>query len=133
MQSTCPVCQASFTNIARPKTYCSVDCQSKAANDCGSTGFVDLHRCVAGRMNKAASTRREDAVANDRPPLGYAVKIAGEWIGRRRDRRSGVVIWQSLRFGSVEEAKAAVEASLRPVEVEAAANMNLPQPLAMAA
>jgi hypothetical protein len=179
---TCPVCKSSFAATARPKLYCSADCQSKAANartnarrrpteavktprpaltlirsedpsvgqplprpecvlkplevewlDCGSVGFDDLHRLVAGKMNKSASTRREDAVGNDRPPLGYAVKLAGDWVGRQRDRRTGAVIWQSPRFGSVEEAKRAVEARLLPVEVEAAANMNHPEPLALAA
>ena len=48
--------------------------------DCGSPGFDDLHRLVAGRLNKTASTRREDALGNDLLLLGYAVKIAGEWI-----------------------------------------------------
>ena len=39
----------------------------------------------------------------------------------------------ALRIGWDREAKAAVEASLRPVEVEAAANMNHPEPMLLAA
>jgi hypothetical protein len=171
---TCPACKSSFASTARPKVYCSTDCQTKAANartnarrapssamktprpaltlvhsedpstallpldvewlDCGSAGFDDLHRLVAGKLNKSASTRREEAVGNDRPPLGYAVRLDGEWIGRQRDRRTGAAIWTSPRFGSVEEAKLAVEARLQPALVEAAANLNRqPEPMAIAA
>ena len=77
-------------------------------------------------MNKAASTRREDAIGNDRPPLGHVVKIAGEWLGRIRDPRSGAVAWQSPRFGSVEEAKLGVEGHLSPEGVATAANLDRP-------
>jgi hypothetical protein len=155
MQTTCPVCQSSFTNTARPKTYCSVDCQSKAANartnarrrlteavktprpsltlvhcEDPSTGqparcpttvldaewlecWPDLHRAVAGRMNKtkgSESVYREDAAGNDRHPLAHAVMIDGEWIGRVH--RKGAVVWASERLGSLEAAKIAVERHL---------------------
>jgi hypothetical protein len=75
--------------------------------------WEDLHRCVAGRLNKtkgSESVRREDAIGNDRQPLGHAVMIDGEWIGKVR--RRGVVAWTSDRPGSVEEAKRAVEREL---------------------
>jgi hypothetical protein len=71
--------------------------------------WPDLHRAVAGRMNKAVSTRREDAIGNDRQPIGHAVMLDGEWVGRVR--RKGAV-WASPRFGSVAEAKTAVERHL---------------------
>jgi hypothetical protein len=75
--------------------------------------FHDLHRCVAGRLNKTKageSIHREDAAGNDRQPLGHAVMLGGEWVGRVR--RKGAVVWASPRFGSVAEAKIAVERHL---------------------
>jgi hypothetical protein len=100
--------------------------------------FHDLERCVAGRQNPAPkdgkSTPREFAVGMDRPPLGHAVMIDGEWIGKVRSR--GAVVWQSPRLGSLEAAKVAVENQLRgrPEIVSAAANLNRqPAPLAIAA
>ena len=74
------------------------------------------------------------AVGMDRPPLGHAVMIDGEWIGKVRSR--GAVVWQSPRLGSLEAAKVAVENQLRgrPEIVSAAANLNRqPAPLAIAA
>jgi hypothetical protein len=87
------------------------------------------HRCVAGRMNPAGRpVFREFAIGMDRPPLGHVV-------GRQRDRRSGAATWQSPRFGSVEEAKSAVEAHLAnlPAMVADAANLNRPEPMTLAA
>ena len=76
---------------------------------------------------------RNDCVAADRPPLGHVILVDGEWVGRQRDRRTGSVVWVSDRLGSLEAAKAAVETHLSPELVSAAANMNRPEPLALAA
>jgi hypothetical protein len=186
MQSTCPVCQSSFTNTTRPKTYCSVDCQSKAANtrtnarrrpaeavktprpaltlvhcedpstgqpppradgilkpleiewfDCSSTRYDQpLHRAVAGRMNRTRgsdSILRSEAIGNDRPPIGHVLLVDGEFVGRVRS--GGAVIWSSARQPSLEAAKSAVENHLAGhAEIVAdAANLNRPQPMALAA
>jgi hypothetical protein len=96
--------------------------------------WPDLHRLVAGRMNRTRgsdSILRSEAVGNDRPPLGHALMLEGEWVGKVR--RNGAVVWVSERFGSLDQAKLAVENHLSPVEVEAAANLNRPSPLALAA
>jgi hypothetical protein len=85
------------------------------------------------RTRGSDSILRSEALGNDRPPLGHAVMIDGEWIGRVRDR--GVVIWSSTRQPSLEAAKLSVETQLsgRPEIVATAANMNRPQPMALAA
>jgi hypothetical protein len=93
--------------------------------------WPDLHRAVAGRMNKTASTHREDAAGNDRQPIGHAVFVDGHWIGRVRQR--GAEVWTSERLGSVEEAKAAVEAHLAGMPELVAANLNRPEPERLAA
>jgi hypothetical protein len=98
--------------------------------------WPDLHRCVAARFNKSKvgeSIRREDALGNDRQPLGHAILIAGEWQGKVR--QAGKVVWASPRLGSLDEAKAAVERRLAdlPELFSAASNLNRPQPMALAA
>jgi hypothetical protein len=47
--------------------------------DCGG-----YHRAVAGRLNKGNPILREWAVGMDRPPLGHALMLDGEWIGKVR-------------------------------------------------
>jgi hypothetical protein len=98
--------------------------------------WPDLHRAVAGKLNKSPpgkSIRREDALGNDREPIGHALLVDGEWIGRVRSR--GVVIWSSTRQPSLEAAKLAVESQLsgRPEIVASAANLNRAAPLLLAA
>ena len=72
--------------------------------------FPDLHRCVAGRMNKTRTTPREFAPAMDRTPLGHVLEVCGSWIGKVRD--NGVVVWTSEAFVTLDEAKRAVERQL---------------------
>jgi hypothetical protein len=82
--------------------------------DCSSTRYDQpYHRAVAGRMNRTRgneSILRSEAIGNDRPPIGHALLVDGEWIGKVR--RKGAVIWASDRLGSLEAAKHAVEAEL---------------------
>jgi hypothetical protein len=64
----------------------------------------------------------------DRPPLAHVIRVDGEWIGKVREH---VAVFRAFaRFGSVEEAKAAVERELAclPELVSGAANLNRPQP-----
>jgi hypothetical protein len=105
--------------------------------DCSSTRYDQpYHRAVAGRTNRTRgneSILRSEAIGNDRPPIGHALMIDGEWIGRVRSR--GAVIWASARESSLEAAKSAVENHLAGhVEiVTSAANLNRPEPMAIAA
>jgi hypothetical protein len=82
--------------------------------DCSSTRYDQpYHRAVAGRMNRTRgneSILRSEAIGNDRPPIGHALLVDGEWIGRVRQR--GVVVWASERLDSLEAAKIAVERHL---------------------
>ena len=89
----------------------------------------DLHRCVAGRMNKARSTFREFAVGMDRPPIGHAV-LTDAWRGKVRS--NGAVVWVSDPFATADDAKLAVEAHLagRPelvTEFPSPRRLNLPE------
>ena len=96
--------------------------------------FDDLHRAVAGRLNRTRgrnSIRREDAIGMDRQPIGHAVFVDGEWRGKVRS--NGAVIWVSEQLGSLEDAKRAVEAQLSPEIVASAANLNRAAPVAIAA
>ena len=74
-----------------------------------------------------------EAIGNDRPPIGHALLVDGEGIGRVRSR--GAVIWSSERLPSLEAAKSAVENHLagHAEIVTSAANLNRPQPMAIAA
>jgi hypothetical protein len=104
---------------------------------CSSTRYDQpLHRAVAGRMNRTRgsdSILRSEAIGNDRPPLGHALMIAGEWAARVRSK--GAVVWARERLPSLEAAKSAVEAHLAGhAEIVAdAANMNHPEPMLLAA
>ena len=62
----------------------------------------DLHRCVAGRINKGRTGKsipREDAVVYN-----------GGWVGKIRHK--GAAIWVSEKFANLEDAKLAVERRL---------------------
>ena len=72
--------------------------------------FPDLHRCVAGRMNKSPTTSREFALAMDRTPVGHVLEVCGSWVGKVRN--NGVVVWTSKAFATLDEAKRAVERQL---------------------
>ncbi len=72
--------------------------------------FPDLHRCVAGRMNKTRTTPREFALAMDRTPVGHVLEVGGSWVGKVRN--NGVVVCTSEAFGTLDEAKRAVERQL---------------------
>jgi len=72
--------------------------------------FADLHRCVAGRLNRLRTTQREHAIGMDRPPIGHAVLVDGAWRGRIRS--AGAVIWTSDPLASLDAAKRSVEAEL---------------------
>jgi hypothetical protein len=105
--------------------------------DCASTRYDQpYHRAVAGRMNRTRgneSILRSEAIGNDRPPIGHALLVAGEWIGRVRSR--GAVVWSSASLPSLEDAKRAVESHIagHAEIVTSAANLNRPQPMALAA
>ena len=71
--------------------------------------FSDLHRCVAGRLNKTRTTFRERAVGMDRTPLAHAVRTEAGWIGKVRAK--GAVIWAS-EPRALDDAKFAVELQL---------------------
>lgn len=66
----------------------------------------DFHRSVAGRQNKAETTLREWALGMDRAPIGHAVLVAGQWLGKVR--HNGVVVWTSAPLATADEAKRAV-------------------------
>ena len=88
--------------------------------------LVVAHRLVAGNLNPRKDGRpiyRDDCVGADRAPLGHVVFDSGEWRGKTRG-------WTSTRFGSVAEAKAAVENHIGSIQP---ANLNRPQPMALAA
>jgi hypothetical protein len=72
--------------------------------------YSDLHRCVAGRMNKSPTTLREFAVGMDRPPVGHVALVAGAWQGKVR--RNGAVLWLSEPFDNLDDAKLSVERRL---------------------
>ena len=72
--------------------------------------YPDLHRVVAGRMNKARTTHREFAVGMDRPPIGHVALMAGAWQGKVR--RNGAVLWSSEPFDNLDDAKLSVERRL---------------------
>jgi hypothetical protein len=72
--------------------------------------FLDLERCVAGRLNKARTTPREFAIGMDRPPIGHVVLMAGAWQGKVR--RNGAVLWSSEAFDDLGDAKLSVERRL---------------------
>lgn len=74
--------------------------------------FPDLHRCVAGRLNKTLGMGifREAAIGMDRPPIGHAILAEGAWLGKVRRKDS--VVWISAPMFSLEDAKMAVEGYL---------------------
>ena len=85
--------------------------------------FPDLHRAVAGRLNRSRTTPREHAIGMDRAPIGHAVRVDGHWRGKVRS--AGAVVWASGPFDTVEEAKRAVEAQLADRPELVAASLKL--------